>query len=207
MIYANQPVPQQTPVFYWELEICSFGDGQEESGAVISFGFAPSADKKDGAWTNPVGTCLFLNNGKALHYSGASLLQCRSVRLDITLNAADIAGIGWERTGESPVQGQNPRGRVYFTYNGHGLNAYMGDVSGGMYPNTRIIANFGTRPFAFAEGQQHKEAADGGNDLTREIRESFCHLPFHPHTDSENEGSPSPDTTMEEIKAPKGPPM
>ncbi|XP_062590799.1 probable E3 ubiquitin-protein ligase HECTD4 isoform X2 [Saccostrea cucullata] len=216
MIYANQPVPQQAPAFYWELEICSFGDSQEESGAVISFGFAPSADKKDGAWTNPVGTCLFLNNGKAVHYNGASLLQWRSVRLDITLNAGDIAGIGWERTGESPVQGQTPRGRVYFTYNGHRLNAYMDDVSGGMYPvvhiqkkNTRIRANFGTRPFAFAEGQQHKEAADAANDLTREIRESFCHLPFHPHTDSENEGSPqpSPDTSMvEEIKAPKGPP-
>lgn len=50
----------KAPAFYWELEICSFGDSQEESGAVISFGFAPSADKKDGAWTNPVGTCLFL---------------------------------------------------------------------------------------------------------------------------------------------------
>ncbi|XP_062596095.1 probable E3 ubiquitin-protein ligase HECTD4 [Saccostrea cucullata] len=199
MIYANQSVPQQTPMFYWELEICSFGDGQEENDVVISFGFAPSADKKDGAWTNSVGTCLFLNNGKAVHYSGASLLHWRSVRLDITLNAGDMTGIGWERTGESPVQGHTPRGRSYFTYNGHRLNAYMDDVSGGMYPvvhiqkkNTRIRANFGMRPFAFAKGQQHMEGADAANDLTREIRESFCHLPFHPHTDSENEGSPQP---------------
>ncbi|XP_055995500.1 probable E3 ubiquitin-protein ligase HECTD4 isoform X2 [Ostrea edulis] len=216
MIYANQPIPQQAPAFYWELEICSFGDSQEESGAVISFGFAPSADKKDGAWTNPVGTCLCLNNGKAVHYNGASLLQWRSVRLDVTLNAGDIAGIGWERTGESPVQGQTPKGRVYFTYNGRRLNAYMDDVSGGMYPvvhiqkkNTRIRANFGTRPFAFAEGQQHKEAADAANDLTREIRESFCHLPFHPQSDSENEGSSqqSPDASIiDEIKTQKGPP-
>lgn len=50
----------QAPSFYWELEILSFGDSQDESSAVISFGFAPAADKKDGAWTNPVGTCLFL---------------------------------------------------------------------------------------------------------------------------------------------------
>lgn len=75
--------------------------------------------------------------------------------------------------------------------------------------NTRIRANFGTRPFAFAEGQQHKEAADAANDLSREIRESFGHLPFHPHSDSESEGSPqpSPDTTAtENLKTPKGPP-
>jgi E3 ubiquitin-protein ligase HECTD4 len=78
-----------------------------------------------------------------------------------------------------------------------------------IFQNTRIRANFGTRPFAFAEGQQHKEAADAANDLTREIRESFCHLPFHPHSDSENEGSsqPSPDASIvDEIKTPKGPP-
>jgi len=50
----------QAPSFYWELEICSFGDIQEESSAFVSFGFAPAAEKKDGSWTNPVGTCLFL---------------------------------------------------------------------------------------------------------------------------------------------------
>lgn len=50
----------QAPSFYWELEVASFGDSHDESGAVVSFGFAPPAEKKDGAWTNPVGTCLFL---------------------------------------------------------------------------------------------------------------------------------------------------
>ena len=80
----------------------------------------------------------FYSNGKAVHYNGASLLQWRSVRLDVTLNAGDVAGIGWERTGESPVQGQTPRGRVYFTYNGRRLNAYMDDVSGGMFPVVHI---------------------------------------------------------------------
>ncbi|KAJ8312853.1 hypothetical protein KUTeg_010226 [Tegillarca granosa] len=216
MIYANQPIPHQAPAFYWEMEICSFGDSQEESGAVVSFGFAPSADKKEGAWTNPVGTCLFLNNGKAVHYNGASLLQWRSVRLDVILNAGDIAGIGWERSGEAPVQGQTPKGRVYFTYNGRRLSAYMDDVSGCMYPvvhiqkkNTRIKANFGTRPFAFIEGQQHKDAADAASDLTREIRESFGHLPFHPLSDSDGEGQPVTNTEaniVENIKSPQGPP-
>lgn len=80
----------------------------------------------------------FYSNGKAVHYNGASLLQWRSVRLDVTLNAGDVAGIGWERTGESPVQGQTPRGRVYFTYNGRRLNAYMDDVSGCMFPVVHI---------------------------------------------------------------------
>lgn len=50
-------------------------------------------------------------------------------------------------------------------------------------------ANFGTRPFAFLEGHQHREAADEADDLTREIRESFGHLPFHSTSDSESEGS------------------
>ena len=51
--------PLQAPSFYWELEICSFGDQQDDSGPAISFGFMPSAEKRDGAWTNPVGSCLF----------------------------------------------------------------------------------------------------------------------------------------------------
>ncbi len=49
----------QAPSFYWELEISSFGDSQDDSGPIISFGFMPAAEKKDGAWTNPVGSCLF----------------------------------------------------------------------------------------------------------------------------------------------------
>ena len=81
--------------------------------------------------------CIF-SNGKSVHYNGASLLQWRSVRLDVTLNAGDIAGIGWERTGESPPQGQTPKGRVYFTYRGRLLSAYMEDVSGGMFPVVHI---------------------------------------------------------------------
>ena len=78
------------------------------------------------------------SNGKAVHYNGASLLQWRSVRLDVTLNAGDIAGIGWEKTGDTIVQGQIPRGRVYFTYRGRLLSAHMEDVAGGMFPVVHI---------------------------------------------------------------------
>ncbi|KAL3856755.1 hypothetical protein ACJMK2_011476 [Sinanodonta woodiana] len=210
LVYANLPIPQQAPSFYWELEICSFGETQEESGTIVSFGFAPPAEKKDGAWTNPVGTCLFLNNGKAVHYNGASLLQWRSVRLDISMSAGDIAGIGWERMGEAPGPNQPPKGRVYFTYKGRRLPATIDDVSGGMYPvvhiqkkAVRVRANFGARPFAYAEGQQHREAADEANDLTREIRESFGHLPFHTASESDSEGAvtaASSPTSVSEVK-------
>lgn len=97
----------------------------------MSFGFATEAEKRDGAWTNPVGTCLFhkyvqpcinserffsrcsvsdlsadcypslscrssvrlspvclcvcVSNGRAVHYNGSSLLQWKSVRLDVGL--------------------------------------------------------------------------------------------------------------------------
>ena len=40
-------------------------------------------------------------------------------------------------------------------------------------------ANFGARSFAYAEGQQHRDAAEEANDVLRDIRESFNHLPFH----------------------------
>uniref|UniRef100_A0A2C9KB19 HECT domain-containing protein n=1 Tax=Biomphalaria glabrata TaxID=6526 RepID=A0A2C9KB19_BIOGL len=205
MVYANQPIPKEAPSFYWELEISSFGDSHDESSAVISFGFAPPAEKKDAAWTNPVGTCLFLNTGKAVHYNGASLLQWRSVRLEVSLIAGDVAGIGWERTGDTQDTTQTPRGQVYFTYNGQRLNATLDNVSGAMYPvvhiqkkNCRMKANFGARPFAYAEGQQHREAAEAANDVLRDIRESFGHLPFHTASDSESDSTEPPVTSSQE---------
>ncbi|KAM7391556.1 hypothetical protein PAMP_022238 [Pampus punctatissimus] len=84
-IYATSPVPIQAPSFYWEIEIVSYGDSEEDTGPIVSFGFATEAEKRDGAWTNPVGTCLFHNNGRAVHYNGSSLLQWKSVRLDVAL--------------------------------------------------------------------------------------------------------------------------
>lgn len=107
-------MPVQAPSFYWEIEIVSYGDSEEDSGPIVSFGFATEAEKRDGAWTNPVGTCLFhkyaqpccdsetcprwlvsawsvdvlclcASNGRAVHYNGSSLLQWKSVRLDVAL--------------------------------------------------------------------------------------------------------------------------
>ncbi|XP_077866440.1 putative E3 ubiquitin-protein ligase HECTD4 [Saccoglossus kowalevskii] len=196
MAYATQSIPSQAPSFYWELEICSYGESGDESGPIMSFGFAPAADRKDGAWTNPIGTVLFHNNGRAVHYNGSSLLQWKSVRLDITLNSSDIAGCGWERDGDvPPLPGQQVKGHVYFTYNGKRLPPTLDDVSGGLWPivhmqkkNTRIRANFGSRPFAYAEGRQHRNAADECSDLTEEISANFGALPFHLGEDSDNEG-------------------
>ncbi|XP_059171920.1 probable E3 ubiquitin-protein ligase HECTD4 isoform X2 [Physella acuta] len=214
IIYANQPIPKEAPSFYWELEISSLGDLQEDSGAIVSFGFAPPAEKKDAAWTNPVGTCLFLNTGKAVHYNGASLLQWRSVRLDVTLSAGDVAGIGWERMGDATDSTQTPKGQVYFTYNGHRLSSSLDNVSGAMYPvvhiqkkNCRMKANFGARPFAYAEGQQHREAAEAANDVLRDIRESFGHLPFHTASDSESDSTePAQASVLEATRDSKTPP-
>ena len=84
----------------------------------------------------------FINysNGRAFHYNGSSLLQWKSVRLEVTLNAGDVAGIGWERQGDDtqPLPGQQVKGQVYFTYNGERLAATLDDVSGGMWPVVHI---------------------------------------------------------------------
>uniref|UniRef100_A0A2K6FY02 HECT domain E3 ubiquitin protein ligase 4 n=1 Tax=Propithecus coquereli TaxID=379532 RepID=A0A2K6FY02_PROCO len=198
-IYATSPLPVQAPSFYWEIEIVSYGDTDDDTGPIVSFGFATEAEKRDGAWTNPVGTCLFHNNGRAVHYNGSSLLQWKSVRLDVTLSPGDVAGIGWERTeGTPPPPGQPAKGRVYFTYCGQRLSPYLEDVSGGMWPvvhiqkkNTKTRANFGSRPFAYAEGQAHRNAADLCTDLAEEISANFEALPFAMASDSDNDAGTS----------------
>ncbi|XP_062371736.1 probable E3 ubiquitin-protein ligase HECTD4 isoform X2 [Sardina pilchardus] len=198
-IYATSPVPVQAPSFYWEIEIVSYGDSEDDSGPIVSFGFATEAEKRDGAWTNPVGTCLFHNNGRAVHYNGSSLLQWKSVRLDVALLPGDVAGIGWERSeGTPPPPGQAPKGRVYFTYCGQRLSPYLEEVAGGMWPlvhiqkkNTKIRANFGCRPFAYAEGQAHRNAADLCVDLSEEISANFEALPFAMASDSDNDAGTS----------------
>ncbi|XP_056457694.1 probable E3 ubiquitin-protein ligase HECTD4 isoform X1 [Gadus chalcogrammus] len=198
-IYATSPVPVQAPSFYWEIEIVSYGDSEEDSGPIVSFGFATEAEKRDGAWTNPVGTCLFHNNGRAVHYNGSSLLQWKSVRLDVALLPGDVAGIGWERSeGTPPPPGQAPKGRVYFTYCGQRLSPTLEDVAGGMWPlvhiqkkNTKIRANFGCRPFAYADGQAHRNAADLCVDLAEEISANFEALPFAMASDSDNDAGTS----------------
>ncbi|KAI1901157.1 hypothetical protein AGOR_G00057300 [Albula goreensis] len=197
-IYATSPVPIQAPSFYWEIEIVSYGDSDDDSGPIVSFGFATEAEKRDGAWTNPVGTCLFHNNGRAVHYNGSSLLQWKSVRLDVALLPGDVAGIGWERSEGTPPPGQASKGRVYFTYCGQRLSPYLEDVAGGMWPlvhiqkkNTKIRANFGCRPFAYAEGQAHRNAADLCPDLAEEISANFEALPFAMASDSDNDAGAS----------------
>ncbi|XP_043571193.1 probable E3 ubiquitin-protein ligase HECTD4 [Chiloscyllium plagiosum] len=198
-IYATSQIPVQAPSFYWELEIVSYGDTDDDSGPIVSFGFATEAEKRDGAWTNPVGTCLFHNNGRAVHYNGSSLLQWKSVRLDVTLSPGDVAGIGWERSdGTPPPPGQPSKGRVYFTYCGQRLSPFLEDVSGGMWPvvhiqkkNTKVRANFGCRPFAYAEGQAHRNAADLCIDLAEEISANFEALPFAMASDSDNDAGAS----------------
>uniref|UniRef100_A0A8C0AKT8 HECT domain E3 ubiquitin protein ligase 4 n=1 Tax=Bos mutus grunniens TaxID=30521 RepID=A0A8C0AKT8_BOSMU len=197
-IYATSPLPVQAPSFYWEIEIVSYGDTDDDTGPIVSFGFATEAEKRDGAWTNPVGTCLFHNNGRAVHYNGSSLLQWKSVRLDVTLSPGDVAGIGWERTeGTPPPPGQPAKGRVYFTYCGQRLSPYLEDVSGGMCPffgflsRTPRLANFGSRPFAYAEGQAHRNAADLCTDLAEEISANFEALPFAMASDSDNDAGTS----------------
>ncbi|XP_041436316.1 probable E3 ubiquitin-protein ligase HECTD4 isoform X3 [Xenopus laevis] len=198
-IYATSPVPVQAPSFYWEIEVVSYGDTDDDTGPIVSFGFATEAEKRDGAWTNPVGTCLFHNNGRAVHYNGSSLLQWKSVRLDVTVAPGDVAGIGWERTeGTPPPPGQPAKGRVYFTYCGKRLTPFLEDVSGGMWPvvhiqkkNTKVRANFGCRTFAFAEGQAHRNAADLCIDLAEEISANFEALPFAMASDSDNDAGTS----------------
>ena len=79
------------------------------------------------------------SNGRAVHYNGSSLLQWKSVRLDCNLNSGDVAGVGWERQGDSaPLPGQTMKGLVYFTHNGRRLVATLDDVAGGMWPVVHI---------------------------------------------------------------------
>jgi E3 ubiquitin-protein ligase HECTD4 len=82
---------------------------------------------------------LLSSNGRAVHYNGSSLLQWKSARLDVGLSAGDVAGVGWERQGDTPaLPGQQVRGQVYFTYNGERLAATLDDVSGGLWPVVHI---------------------------------------------------------------------
>lgn len=74
-----------------------------------------------------------------MHYNGSSLLQWKSVRLDVGLGSGDVSGVGWERQ-EDPAHmpGQSGKGTVYFTYNGSRLPNTIDDVAGGMWPVVHI---------------------------------------------------------------------
>ena len=99
---------------------------------------------------------FFSSNGRAVHYNGSSLLLWKSVRLDVTLNSGDTAGIGWQRhtpsASSSAASPQGPssstapslpptpsKGSVYFTHNGRKLQHTIDDVAGaGMWPVVHI---------------------------------------------------------------------
>ncbi|XP_042636541.1 probable E3 ubiquitin-protein ligase HECTD4 [Orycteropus afer afer] len=170
-IYATSPLPVQAPSFYWEIEIVSYGDTDDDTGPIVSFGFATEAEKRDGAWTNPVGTCLFHNNGRAVHYNGSSLLQWKSVRLDVTLSP-----------GSGPV--------LHLCGSLVSLSV-LSEVIEDASNNTKTRANFGSRPFAYAEGQAHRNAADLCTDLAEEISANFEALPFAMASDSDNDAGTS----------------
>lgn len=61
----------QAPSFYWEVEICPFGDSPDDSASFFSFGFMPNVEKRDGTWTYPVGSCLlhkyFVSNRRHIY--------------------------------------------------------------------------------------------------------------------------------------------
>lgn len=57
--------------------------------------------------------------------------------------------------------------------------------------NTKVRANFGSRPFAYAEGQAHRNAADLCLDLAEEISANFEALPFAMASDSDNDAGTS----------------
>ena len=74
---------------------------------------------------------------------------------------------------------------------------------------TRVKANFGNRPFAYAEGRQHRNAADECHDQAKEIREAFGALPFHLGSDSDSEGATTVSSgsadSGREVRTPPGP--
>jgi len=199
LVYGNQMIPPSVNHFYWEVDILSLGDSPDESGApLISIGLAPLAEKKESAWSNPIGTVFFHNNGRVVHYNGSSLLQWRSLRFDVQLNPGDTLGIGWEKLFDASANIPSS-GTVYFTLNGVKLDQALEEVSGNMYPvihiqkkNTRVKANFGSSKFAYSEGRV-LQAVTVSNEQPEEndTSDGFGSMPFQ--SDSDSSGSNSPD--------------
>ena len=66
------------------------------------------------------------------------------MRLDVSLAVGDVAGIGWERQGDSPpLPGQPVKGVVYFSHKGRRLPCVIDDVAGGMWPVVHIQKKVG----------------------------------------------------------------
>ena len=196
-VYGNQPIPPSINHFYWEVDILSLGDSPDDSGTpVISIGLAPLAEKRDGVWSNPVGSVLFHNNGRVVHYNGSSLLQWRSLRFDNHLNPGDTIGIGWEKVFEA--SGNIPStGSVYFTLNGTKLGQALEEVFGNVYPvvhiqkkNIRLKANFGHTKFVYNEGHRDSEHNFDTTADDNDSSDGLGNMPFHSDSDSSGASSP-----------------
>ena len=203
-VYANQKIPSNALNFYWELDVISLGDSPEDNGSILSVGFSPLSEKRDGSWSNPVGTMLFHNNGRVVHYNGQSLLQWRSLRFDVHLNPGDNLGIGWEKLFEA--QSNNPAsGRVYFTINGNKLDQALEYVNGDMYPvvhiqkkNVRVKANFGNSKFAYADGVSIQARVNDMAGTSRgDTDEDLRAMPFQGSESMTSSGTASPESVFD----------
>jgi hypothetical protein len=152
ILYAEKPVSAKD-CSYFEVNILSFGSTNDDSSSpLLSIGIAPIAEKAEGSWTNPVGTLLFHNNGRVVHYNGTSLLQWKSLRFDRQFYPGDTIGIGLEDVGE------DGKGTAYFTHNGTRLGQELEAVDSALYPaahiqkkEIRIRANFGQSDFMYKD--------------------------------------------------------
>ena len=75
--------------------------------------------------------------------------------------------------------------------------------------NIRVRANFGGRAFAYAEGQEHRNAADDCHDAIQDMREGFGALPFNMGSDSDSDAASLHSATSDlgrDVHSPPGPP-
>ncbi|XP_068681108.1 probable E3 ubiquitin-protein ligase HECTD4 isoform X3 [Montipora foliosa] len=180
-LYASAPLPLKAPSFYWEVELCSLGDPEDqEPGPCVSVGFAPWTYHLESGWINPVGSCLLHSNGRAVLYRTGGLLQWKTVSLNIVMKENDVIGCGFKKGEDQPGKAS-----VYFTYNGDRLAEELEGVQAGLWPvvhiqkkNVRVRVNFGARVFLYAEGSKHRAAADMWSDSMEDIRMAFLELPF-----------------------------
>ena len=144
LVVARLPLPPSHS--YWEVEVLALGEEEapgDPAHSPLSLGLVPIGATTPGeaTWTYPVSFLLVLfvmrydklnaqvgslvvhSSGKAVHYSGPSLLHWRSLRFGWTLQAGDCLGLGWERTsGKAIIQAITPQNPMaLFTSQGTGL--------------------------------------------------------------------------------------
>uniref|UniRef100_A0A1X7UQ08 HECT domain-containing protein n=1 Tax=Amphimedon queenslandica TaxID=400682 RepID=A0A1X7UQ08_AMPQE len=188
-IVTNNPIPNHAPSFYYEVEVVQLDSGT--SSPHLSFGLCPSPEKpsdNEGAWSYPQETCLFRNSGRGFQVRGVDRMQWPKISTEYLVKNGDIVGCGWIKEDTPPA-----RGVVYFTVNGNKLEQSFKDCPSGLYPfvhvqkkGTRLKLNFGEYSFSYAEGQDHRDAADiDKGESLEEIVALFKLLPFHPIDEEE----------------------